>query len=351
MTSRNVLRNSGVSLQFIALVTFLCCVGDLRGQITKTNIDTLAIRSGTVMKLILPGTSSASVSLPTTNGRLMLEHELSVYPVGTVTHVLSQLQIPDNYNRTDGKDVSRTEYQQLFTKIGTVYGAGNGTTTFNLPIVLAPYVPRDGLVGWWLLSGDGKDRWYHKNNGIVTGATADTDRNHHTNQALSFDGIDDEVYIQNTFFNNGWNAWSISFWVNLDTVEQSTLLNTDPEQGVKIMSTTDSKIELAVGDGLTWLSDGWLTNAEYQSNSWLHICIIRNGLSVKVYVNSVLDKEFTLPSAPPDQNASMYIGRCDCADEYATGKIDDVGVWSRALTLDEITALYKSNLSVVIRCK
>jgi hypothetical protein len=134
-------------------------------------------------------------------------------------------------------------------------------------------------------------------------------------------------------------------------VEQATLLNTDPEKGVKIMSTADSKIELAVGDGVAWLSDSWFTNAEYQSNSWLHLCVVRIGLSVKVYVNSVFDKEYTLPSAPPDQNSSMYFGRCDCADEYAGGMIDDVGVWARALTQDEITALYKSNHSVVLRCK
>lgn len=32
-----------------------------------------------------------------------------------------------------GQAVSRTTYSDLFTAIGTVYGAGDGTTTFNLP--------------------------------------------------------------------------------------------------------------------------------------------------------------------------------------------------------------------------
>lgn len=33
----------------------------------------------------------------------------------------------------DGRAVSRTAYANLFSKIGTTYGAGNGSTTFNLP--------------------------------------------------------------------------------------------------------------------------------------------------------------------------------------------------------------------------
>lgn len=40
---------------------------------------------------------------------------------------------PDNYMFADGKEISRTEYSELFKVIGTTYGAGNGKTTFNLP--------------------------------------------------------------------------------------------------------------------------------------------------------------------------------------------------------------------------
>ena len=33
----------------------------------------------------------------------------------------------------DGSAVSRSTYSALFAKIGTTYGAGDGSTTFNLP--------------------------------------------------------------------------------------------------------------------------------------------------------------------------------------------------------------------------
>lgn len=40
---------------------------------------------------------------------------------------------PDNWMLCQGQAISRTDYSELFAIIGITYGAGNGTTTFNLP--------------------------------------------------------------------------------------------------------------------------------------------------------------------------------------------------------------------------
>lgn len=42
-------------------------------------------------------------------------------------------EAPLNYMFADGRELSRTEYAELFKIIGTTYGAGDGSTTFNLP--------------------------------------------------------------------------------------------------------------------------------------------------------------------------------------------------------------------------
>lgn len=41
--------------------------------------------------------------------------------------------VPDNYLLCDGQAVSRTTYSQLFSVIGTSFGVGDGSTTFNVP--------------------------------------------------------------------------------------------------------------------------------------------------------------------------------------------------------------------------
>ena len=41
--------------------------------------------------------------------------------------------LPDGYLLCDGAEVSRTIYEALYQVIGTYYGDGDGSTTFNLP--------------------------------------------------------------------------------------------------------------------------------------------------------------------------------------------------------------------------
>lgn len=41
--------------------------------------------------------------------------------------------VPDGYLFCNGQAVSRTTYSDLFAVIGTTYGSGDGSTTFNLP--------------------------------------------------------------------------------------------------------------------------------------------------------------------------------------------------------------------------
>ena len=53
-------------------------------------------------------------------------------PVGTIIP-FSGSTVPTGYLTCNGAAVSRTTYADLFAIIGTTYGAGNGSTTFNLP--------------------------------------------------------------------------------------------------------------------------------------------------------------------------------------------------------------------------
>jgi microcystin-dependent protein len=40
---------------------------------------------------------------------------------------------PDGWLVCNGQEVSRTTYSKLFEVIGTTYGEGDGSTTFNVP--------------------------------------------------------------------------------------------------------------------------------------------------------------------------------------------------------------------------
>lgn len=55
-----------------------------------------------------------------------------IIPTGTIVPFASTT-VPSGWLLTNGSDVSRSTYSKLFSVIGTTFGAGNGSTTFNLP--------------------------------------------------------------------------------------------------------------------------------------------------------------------------------------------------------------------------
>jgi microcystin-dependent protein len=60
-------------------------------------------------------------------------------PAGTVIHVAMNTA-PTGYLAADGAAVSRSTYSTLFAAVGTTFGSGNGSTTFNLPDLRGEFI-------------------------------------------------------------------------------------------------------------------------------------------------------------------------------------------------------------------
>ena len=67
-------------------------------------------------------------------GTLQVDGEVlpSGIPIGSVLQYASDT-IPNKYLLCNGQAISRTTYSKLFAIIGTTYGSGNGSSTFNVP--------------------------------------------------------------------------------------------------------------------------------------------------------------------------------------------------------------------------
>lgn len=62
-----------------------------------------------------------------------------VIPAGTVATFAGK-NAPDGWLIADGRAVSRSQYSDLYNAIGTLYGNGDGSSTFNLPNLTHNYV-------------------------------------------------------------------------------------------------------------------------------------------------------------------------------------------------------------------
>lgn len=100
--------------------------------------------------------------------------------VGTVAS-FAQWTAPPGWLECNGATVSRNTYSALWGKIGAIYGAGDGVTTFNLPDLRGEFVR-----GWD--NGRGVDN----GRGFATAQAGDTAPHNHINGVTAYtngDGV------------------------------------------------------------------------------------------------------------------------------------------------------------------
>lgn len=93
-------------------------------SIPTVNDATLTVTQGgsTLGSFTANSNTDTTIDIPSASGS----------PTGSIT-MFAGSTAPTGYLICDGSAVSRTTYAGLFTVIGTTYGTGDGSTTFNLP--------------------------------------------------------------------------------------------------------------------------------------------------------------------------------------------------------------------------
>lgn len=90
--------------------------------------------------LILAGNASVPLeAVPLQQLNAIVGGSNTYLPAGAI-QLFAMSAVPSGWLECNGAAVSRTTYANLFAAIGTTYGAGNGTTTFNLPDLRGMFV-------------------------------------------------------------------------------------------------------------------------------------------------------------------------------------------------------------------
>ena len=106
-------------------------------QIATAASTYLALSGGTLTgDLTLPGVPTTA-NMAATKGYVdtqiaSIPAATDLTPAGTVIWT-ARSSAPTGYLKANGAAVSRSTYATLFSAIGTIYGAGDGSTTFNQP--------------------------------------------------------------------------------------------------------------------------------------------------------------------------------------------------------------------------
>jgi hypothetical protein len=98
---------------------------------------------------------------------------------------------------------------QSTTLSATVANPGTPCAKTGLPASL-----NNGLVGYWPFCGNANDASGNGNNGTVNGPTLTADRFGAANNAYSFDGVNDVVFINSTTGLSSNSGISLGSWIN-----------------------------------------------------------------------------------------------------------------------------------------
>ena len=213
--------------------------------------------------------------------------------------------------------------------------------TSTVPVSCLPaYVPTSGLVGYWPFCGNANDESGNGNNGTVNGATLTTDRNGVANQAYSFDGIDDYISI----LRNYQGSFTTSIWFNSNGNSQyKPLIDAfDVNWEIQIMNSFLAYVSFDNSSNIQVFNSSILIT----NNNWNNLICTFNSNILNFYLNGNQIDQFTVNTLPINSGNYFLGASLTGSAQYFEGKLDDIGIWNRALTQQEITNLYTSTVPV-----
>jgi hypothetical protein len=216
------------------------------------------------------------------------------------------------------------------------------------------YVPTNGLVGWWPFNGNAQDASGNGNHGNVSGPTLTADRFGVPNRAYNFaanGGISCMPFL-------GMNEITISFWFFIPTssdgrcmITQNTATNCSDVSALIIYHPWIEEFYASSSTGTCGIGSatgtGFINANSSLYGTWhLRTMIQKNNGVVLDFIDTTLMTSHNRSNFYwcNSNNASFRIGGpwWGGDPQFFTGKLDDIGVWNRALTNPEILELYLS---------
>ena len=222
------------------------------------------------------------------------------------------------------------------------------------------YVPTNGLVGYWPFNGNANDISGNGNNGNVSGTTQlSSDRFLNLNSAYNWDGSNSPITVLNNTTQNFSNGVTFSVWINQTGIYCNSCVATNyvskgrdiNSGGIAIgLNHANQKYYFQVTGSPLSVNPPYsifFSNTVISYNTWTNIVGTYNGSIIKIYINGVLDVTYNYSSIISINNDNILFGKQKgtsvFADNYnMLGKLDDIGIWNRALTPQEITDLYNA---------
>lgn len=199
------------------------------------------------------------------------------------------------------------------------------------------------LLSWWKAEGNANDVLGGNNGVLQNGATFSGGL---VGQSFNFDGIDDHVTVSRTIQDD----FTIEFWLN--TTQIITGSGTQWYSGRGLVDAEVSSVTNDFGVSLlngkvyfgTGNPDRTIISGVVADGNWHHIVASRKRSTgeIKLYVDGAQTATGTGGTQSLTAAARIVLGRIQVNNNPFQGKLDEVSIYNRVLSLSEIQAIYSA---------
>ncbi|MFT7233261.1 MAG: surface protein, partial [Cyclobacteriaceae bacterium] len=240
-------------------------------------------------------------------------------PVSSITYTILNYEVIEN-----------KEYMTITIDISPDL---DGTSWWTYELV------HDPLVASYAFNGNANDQTSNNLDGTVNGAVSANDRTGSANAAYSFDGV--SSFIQTPATLEDFAPFSISTWVkwdgnNSDFTEIVSWWNNSAISKT-YLGTSPTTNEIRFGD--SWPNTG----AFLPTNQWVNLVATFDGAVARIYTDGNLAATSTA-GLTYGFDGDLYIGTQGTqGGEFFGGLIDDIEIYTRQLSDEEILSSYEAN--------
>lgn len=210
-----------------------------------------------------------------------------------------------------------------------------------------------GLVGYWTMDEDSllspntiRDYSPYGNTGTIYGATFATDRHGQPNKAMSFDGVDDYIDCGNKdsldITSINYDGVTLAAWINISSYDSYAGIvgkrQSSTYKGYQLMPVFN------VTDMIRFDVFGKSVTASFTLNKWVFVVGTYDNNIMKLYIDGEEQPQtYKESNLLVSSLSNVYIGKLPYGNFLINGSIDDVRIYNRALSAEEITFLYNSS--------
>jgi hypothetical protein len=236
-----------------------------------------------------------------------------------------------------------------------------GATTKIATTITSNPTLETGLVGHWSFDGpdllqNATDRSGQGNTGYLSGFTSTTTVIGRIGQALQFDGSNDYVSIPDSAALSPTSEITVSAWIKTTNLDEAFVAHYDTGTGERawdLLTDSSGLLRAVVSDDGTDTSSHRkdYRGEQIADNVWHHAVFTFQGTGsvLNLYVDGILDASPTKVVDPAitsihDSTAAVSIGaqlNNGAVSSASAGTIDDVRIYDRVLSSQEIKRLYE----------